>query len=108
MICIPTGFRLKAQGCPALAGLPWVSVHDTATTPTGLRSSKVSDNFLGEFDSRGGAAGGTTRGAGTSISTKSGLVVCFSSQPILLSDGFGSLEDSLGQALNDFVFQALV
>ena len=21
---IPTGFRPKAQGCPALAGLPWV------------------------------------------------------------------------------------
>jgi hypothetical protein len=42
MFRIPTGFRPKAQGCPASRELPWVDA-ETVPTPTGLRlcSSKT-------------------------------------------------------------------
>ena len=36
-LCIPTGFRNKAQGCPAKRELPWVKWPHKLTTPTGLR-----------------------------------------------------------------------
>src|SRR5438128_1367975 len=34
---IPKGFRLEAQSCPDSSGLLWGSVHQRASTPTGLR-----------------------------------------------------------------------
>ena len=36
-LCIPTGLRNKAQGCPAKRELPWVKWPHNLTTPTGLR-----------------------------------------------------------------------
>ena len=53
-LCIPTGFRNKAQGCPAKRELPWVKWPNNLTTPTGLRpgASAQTPRRLGMEDRR--------------------------------------------------------